>query len=184
MTENGGNPVGAAGFEPANLLGVNDQASRQSKAIENAPESVLPTSPRFVPFLDTPLGTDGTTELGPEMFASWATGAVHTAAQPVRHRADGFVYFIGGGVGCIKIGWAKNPAKRLKALQTGSPIPLYLLAVVAGPCALEREYHQRFKAHWSHGEWFARHFELNDHINELAAASNRDRVKRGLKTAP
>ncbi len=63
------------------------------------------------------------------------------------------VYFIrAGNEGAIKIGRATDPRKRLAALQTASPAPLLLLAVIEN--GDERAFHTQFAAHRLNGEWF------------------------------
>jgi hypothetical protein len=64
------------------------------------------------------------------------------------------VYFIGTDAGHVKIGRSTDVQGRLASMQTGSPMPLKILAVVDGGRWLEREYHAYFKDHRLHGEWF------------------------------
>jgi hypothetical protein len=64
------------------------------------------------------------------------------------------VYVIQGAGGYIKIGWAKNIARRVKELQTGHPEALRLLTVIAGDLYTESELHRRLSAHRALGEWF------------------------------
>jgi hypothetical protein len=100
----------------------------------------------------------------------------------VKTRIDGFVYFISGDFDLVKIGWAQDPIKRLCALQTGSPLPLFLVAVEAGPATLEKEYHERYKASWSHGEWFRKSPTLIAHYNEAAETPISDKfIQRARK---
>lgn len=70
---------------------------------------------------------------------------------------EGHIYFIQGGhpEALIKIGWAKNPMKRLKELQAHSPIPLTLLGSRPGTMKQEHELHRKLKHARFHGEWFA-----------------------------
>lgn len=63
------------------------------------------------------------------------------------------VYFIQAG-DRIKIGVTKNVRKRIAVMQTGSSVPLVLLATRKGDTGLEREYHARFAHLRLHGEWF------------------------------
>jgi hypothetical protein len=77
------------------------------------------------------------------------------------------IYFIGGDAGHIKIGVSANPESRLAAIQTGSPIPLRILATVLGGYDAERAYHARFAAHRAQGEWFERHPEVLAEIDRL-----------------
>jgi len=68
---------------------------------------------------------------------------------------QGFVYFIqSGDQGPLKIGWAMQPSKRLKELQTGNPQKLRLLSTLAGSLRDEGAWHEWFKAHRITGEWF------------------------------
>ena len=47
--------------------------------------------------------------------------------------------------GAMKIGRSKNPKKRLKQLQTGSPYKLKLLVEVPGKGLLEKSLHRTLK---------------------------------------
>ncbi|WP_256123215.1 GIY-YIG nuclease family protein [Streptomyces sp. EN16] len=65
------------------------------------------------------------------------------------------VYLIGSpGSPLVKIGWTDNPKRRLRHLQTGSPVPLEFLAVFEGGHIVEGELHRRFADRRRHGEWF------------------------------
>lgn len=77
------------------------------------------------------------------------------------------IYFIGGDVGHIKIGVSRSPHSRLAGIQTGSPIPLRILATVTGGFDEERAYHARFAAHRVQGEWFERHPDILAEIERL-----------------
>ena len=68
---------------------------------------------------------------------------------------QGFVYFIECGTSDrIKIGWALDPPKRLKQLQTGASTKLKLLAAFPGTVKDEKMLHWIYAdRHW-HGEWF------------------------------
>ena len=84
-----------------------------------------------------------------------------------------FVYFIfNEDSNAIKIGWAKDLDKRMRALQTSSPATLKLLksvqvegVVVAQE--LERSLHRRFHANRLSGEWFKAEGELLEYVNHL-----------------
>lgn len=59
------------------------------------------------------------------------------------------------GAGLLKIGFARDVADRLAALQLGSPVPLRVVAYVPGEARkLERWLHLRYKHCRMHGEWF------------------------------
>lgn len=65
------------------------------------------------------------------------------------------VYLIGSPDSpLVKIGWSDNPKRRLRNLQSGSPVPLRLLAVYEGGHYVEAELHRRFADKRVHGEWF------------------------------
>lgn len=78
-------------------------------------------------------------------------------------------YFIGGEDGPVKIGFTDNLPKRLKALQSHSPVPLQVLAVTGGGIFAEMEYHERFAQHRLHGEWFERTPEIEAEIERLSS---------------
>lgn len=67
-----------------------------------------------------------------------------------------FVYFmqeITGGP--VKIGFSKDPAKRLRSAQSGNPTPLRLVAIAHGSRAAERLLHRAFSDLQIEGtEWF------------------------------
>lgn len=65
------------------------------------------------------------------------------------------VYLMQMDGGPIKIGRARNPEARRQQIQTGSPVPVCLIAVVQdGDRHFEAELHQRFSRHRISGEWF------------------------------
>jgi Meiotically up-regulated gene 113 len=80
----------------------------------------------------------------------------------------GYCYFIGGDHGAIKIGHTVNVADRLRTIQSHSPIPLKVLAVVKGSEPRESAYHHQFAEHRLHGEWFSRHPDILAEIERLA----------------
>jgi len=53
-----------------------------------------------------------------------------------------------------KIGYSKNPKKRLVELQTGNPEKLSLLRTYNGFIALEKHIHLKYKHLKLHNEWF------------------------------
>lgn len=69
-----------------------------------------------------------------------------------------YLYCITDGVG-YKVGWAINPEKRLKQLQTGNPRQLRIHARLRCSCTAqammrERNLHKRHRKHRLIGEWF------------------------------
>ena len=67
----------------------------------------------------------------------------------------------------IKIGYSKNPQKRISGLQTASPEKLIQLAVLNGKRELEQAIHLRFGYLRENGEWFRATDELFEWIHEV-----------------
>ncbi len=94
-------------------------------------------------------------------------------ATAARAPKSGGVYFIRQGEeGPIKIGQTRNVRARMQSLQTGSPYPLLLLALLPGAAREEAELHDRVAAHSLTGEWFKPEPEL------LAFARDADGARR------
>lgn len=86
------------------------------------------------------------------------------------------VYFIQcQKTGIVKIGYAKQPKKRLKVFQTGYPFDLKLVAVIEGDRSFEHQVHLNFKACRVRGEWFIPSLKMADWI------LNEKNTKRYLK---
>jgi hypothetical protein len=67
------------------------------------------------------------------------------------------IYFIGAaGSNKVKIGYAKDCAKRLREHQIGSPVPLHLIAEFDGDPSDERAAHRAIGRRRQSGEWFPR----------------------------
>jgi len=68
----------------------------------------------------------------------------------------GKIYFVRSGLeGPIKIGFTtKNPAVRIRELQTAHADKLFLLATAIGTLRDEALCHKRFEAYRMQGEWF------------------------------
>jgi hypothetical protein len=54
----------------------------------------------------------------------------------------------------VKIGYAKDPYKRLRWMQCANPKPLELIAVLEGDYLVEGLLHQQFADNNVRGEWF------------------------------
>lgn len=66
------------------------------------------------------------------------------------------VYVVGSpGSPLVKIGRSINVPQRLAAIQSMSPLPLFVLHTHPGGAELETALHRRFKECRTHGEWFA-----------------------------
>ena len=90
-------------------------------------------------------------------------GTMHTGRP-------GWVYFVSGPgrADLIKIGWTQNAVEeRVVTLQTGSPVPLLVLASVRSMFAFERWCHRELTEYRRYGEWFARAPRLIRFIGRL-----------------
>jgi Meiotically up-regulated gene 113 len=67
-------------------------------------------------------------------------------------QGDGLYFIVGADR--IKIGRSMDVRKRLRALQTGSPVDLKIMAWFPGCGPSEHDLHQRFSEYRRHGEWF------------------------------
>lgn len=69
-----------------------------------------------------------------------------------------YIYIIGGDSPPYKVGISKNPKKRLKSLQTGSPYPLTIHSLtetcITKTKLLETVIHRHLKHYRTNGEWF------------------------------
>lgn len=82
-----------------------------------------------------------------------------------------FTYLVGvAGSEHVKIGYAKEPEKRVAYLQTGSPMELTLLWAEEG--VYEALLHREFHAYRVRGEWFD-FSALGDPVEVVAAAVKR-----------
>ena len=71
------------------------------------------------------------------------------------------IYFIRAGKqGLVKIGLAQEPEKRLRELQSGSPVRLSIIRVIQGGHETESWLHRHFAALRQHGEWFTFNDEM------------------------
>ena len=78
----------------------------------------------------------------------------HPEAFTAQATPERLVYLIQAGEdGPVKIGSARDPQARLRALQTASPLKLRLHVTVPGGYAKERELHERFGYFRMNGEW-------------------------------
>jgi len=65
----------------------------------------------------------------------------------------GFVYFAQSG-DFIKIGWSRDPKRRVAQLGTACPLPIALRLIVSGSKEDERHFHALFVHLRERGEWF------------------------------
>lgn len=77
------------------------------------------------------------------------------------------VYFIQSGDGHIKIGFSRNVASRMQALQVSHPTPLTLIGACPGSFELEGLLHSHFAPLREEGEWFKSHPALLEMMTRL-----------------
>lgn len=66
---------------------------------------------------------------------------------------SGYVYAVRSG-DFVKIGWSKNPRRRITKMSTDSPHPCLLVGCTPGSKADEAAAHELLNAHHSHREWY------------------------------
>lgn len=69
-------------------------------------------------------------------------------------RAIGFVYFIRTTGDLIKIGFTRDPSRRLRKVLQGVGDRLDTFVCVTGSLAAEKRLHADLKAHATRGEWY------------------------------
>lgn len=80
------------------------------------------------------------------------------------------IYFIQAGTrGPIKIGYAADPHRRIKSLQTANSEKLTLLKAIEGDIDFEKRIHKALKKYRLNGEWFS--FEAVAAISEFGESS-------------
>lgn len=81
-------------------------------------------------------------------------------------KKNGLVYFIASSVPPrCKIGFtAGDPNKRLRALQSGSPVKLGIYCAFEGSQETEKLFHKTFAPLCTHGEWFEVRHKLLDFL--------------------
>jgi hypothetical protein len=90
----------------------------------------------------------------------------------------GMIYFVQADiVNLIKIGWSREPDRRLTHLQIGSPVKLTMLAAIPGHRSREKKLHYQFHAHRSHGEWFFPAQEILAYIELANTNTNPSRAR-------
>jgi|JI7StandDraft_1071085.scaffolds.fasta_scaffold207381_2 hypothetical protein len=66
--------------------------------------------------------------------------------------------------GTCKIGYSKDPLKRLSGLRTNTADRLELIAEINGEQSDERDLHARFFSYRMRGEWFKCCAEIYNHF--------------------
>ena len=67
----------------------------------------------------------------------------------------------------IKIGYTRNPAGRLSALQTSNPGDLFMRLIIEGSPEDEKKHHDMFQEEKIRGEWFYKSNRLSDYIESM-----------------
>lgn len=104
-----------------------------------------------------------------------AEAGVDGFGRPIQKRTPqplvvDFVYFIlAEEVNRVKIGYTCDVRRRLKELQSWSPVELSVLKVIKGTCREEERFQQMFDAERVRGEWFTYSERLQDFIRDLPA---------------
>jgi len=77
-------------------------------------------------------------------------------SKPTRHIEAGYIYFLQGENGLVKIGRSKDYKRRLENLRTMSPVNIKLLFTIKTDdmAKLEKDLHNRFQEKRVKGEWF------------------------------
>lgn len=93
------------------------------------------------------------------------------------------IYFMRSGRR-VKIGYAEDPYRRLKELQTGSAHKLELLGYIPGSYEQETILHRHFEPYHMRAEWFRLSKEIKLFIEHRNIASIMDIFARRLKRTP
>ena len=81
----------------------------------------------------------------------------------------GFVYVAEAENGMVKIGYSNDPVGRVKAICSGSPMRVRLVAFLpAKSRADERMHHRKFAASRAWNEWFRPSGNLSEFLNEIS----------------
>ncbi len=79
-------------------------------------------------------------------------------------RGVSVVYFIAHGDDAVKIGFATDAIKRLRALQTATPVTLRMIRALPGVVEDESEFHGLLKEFHLTGGWFSRKGKLAEFL--------------------
>ena len=94
--------------------------------------------------------------------------AIEKRAEKVPKNVKGFVYFFQGECGgAIKIGYSRDPEKRLRTIQTGYPDTIKILLIIPGTEKTEKILHKQFGKSRLKGEWFRPDDYVIEEIKEL-----------------
>lgn len=111
---------------------------------------------------------------------------LHMTGRSLGRLPLGTVYFIAcTGTGRLKIGYTGGKVdKRLRALQTGSPAKLMLVAAKPGTRDDEAALHAHFAGNCAHGEWFEMTEELFEYVCQTVWIASSLAVERDWPVEP
>ena len=90
------------------------------------------------------------------------------ALKSMANRPKNYVYFIKNESGkMVKIGYSKNPEKRLKMLERTLPMSLELVYFMPGSELREKRLHEKFSKYRIKGEWFIFSDEIKQYIEKV-----------------
>lgn len=87
------------------------------------------------------------------------------------------IYFVRSGNKFVKIGTTDNLSRRLHELQTGSPLPLKLMATLNGSFSTEASLHSLFSKYRYNREWFKLSDEIKWFIRTIQINPNMSNIK-------
>jgi hypothetical protein len=95
-------------------------------------------------------------DFGPDLARVVEARALHADEYALSHNEVGSIYFIGESLGgdTLKIGWSRDPIRRLAEIQIGNPAPLKCIGCIAALRIIEPAIHQIFASSALSGEWF------------------------------
>lgn len=103
-----------------------------------------------------------------EDFLNFSAKKLGTTVKTTTEEDNGYVYFIGNLQNkVVKIGFSKKPNKRLKQLQTGSPLKLKVIYKTKGSKLKEADLQKKFSKQRTQGEWFSISGELKETLLDL-----------------
>jgi hypothetical protein len=103
-------------------------------------------------------------------FFNWAYKngfIIHIPQFPTVKISNGVshVYFVESS-GKVKIGYSNDIKRRIVSFKVALPSDVSLLFLIEGGIEVEATLHEKFKDHYSHGEWFNSHELILKYIEE------------------
>ena len=80
-----------------------------------------------------------------------------------------YIYVVGNKKESVcKIGYSKDPFKRIKSIQTGCPFKLHIFLIIRGNRTIEKQLHRKYKSYKHTGEWFKYEKDLKTSIENIS----------------